>query len=78
MRRGKLSSENETTENTHPLISIVMCTYNGKAYLSDQLVSIVKQTQQPGELVICDDGSTDNTLQVLDKFSKEAPFPVRV
>lgn len=55
-----------------------MCTYNGEAYLSDQLVSIEKQTQQPDELVACDDGSTDNTLQVLDQFSKEAPFPVRV
>lgn len=55
-----------------------MCTYNGEAHLSDQLVSILKQTQRPDELVACDDGSTDNTLQVLDQFSKEAPFPVRV
>jgi len=77
-RGGKPGSGNGTTDNTRPLISIAMCTYNGEAYLSDQLVSIEKQTQQPDELVACDDGSTDNTLQVLDQFSKEAPFPVRV
>lgn len=55
-----------------------MCTYNGGAYLSGQLASFVKQTQRPDELIACDDGSTDNTLQLLDQFSKEAPFPVRV
>ncbi len=78
MRAGKPDSGNETRENARPLISIAMCTYNGEAYLGDQLASIVKQTQQPDELVVCDDGSTDNTLQILDKFSKEASFPVRV
>ena len=77
-RGGKLGSGNGTTDNTRPLISIAMCTYNGEAYLNGQLVSFVKQTQRPDELVACDDGSTDNTLQVLDQFSKEAPFPVRV
>jgi len=77
-RGGSLGSGNGTTDNNRPLISIAMCTYNGEAYLNDQLVSFVKQTQRPDELVACDDGSTDNTLQVLDKFSKEAPFRVRV
>jgi glycosyltransferase involved in cell wall biosynthesis len=78
MRKGEPASGNETTGNTRPLISIAMCTYNGEAYLSDQLVSIGKQMQQPDELIVCDDGSTDSTLQVLDQFSKGAPFPVRV
>jgi len=77
-RREKSGSGNGTTENTWPLISIAMCTYNGEAYLSDQLVSIVKQTQQPDELVVCDDVSTDNTLRILHQFSKETPFPLKV
>jgi glycosyltransferase involved in cell wall biosynthesis len=76
--RGKLGSGNGTTGNTRPLISIAMCTYNGEAYLSDQLVSVGKQTHQPDELVVCDDNSADSTLQILDEFSREAPFPVRV
>ena len=77
-RGAKLGSGNGTTDNTRPLISIAMCTYNGGPYLSAQLVSFVQQTQWADELIACDDGSTDNTLQILDQFSKEAPFPVRV
>jgi len=77
-RGGSLGSGNGTTDNTRPLISIAMCTYNGGAYLSGQLASFVEQTQRPDELIACDDGSTDNTLQVLDKFSKESPFPVKI
>jgi len=77
-RGGKTGSENRTIDDSRPLISIAMCTYNGGPYLSGQLASFVKQTQRPDELVVCDDGSTDNTLQVLNQFIKEAPFPIRV
>ena len=77
-RGGNLGSGSGTTDNARPLISIALCTYNGEAYLRGQLVSFVKQTKRPDELIACDDGSTDNTLQVLDQFSKEAPFSVRV
>jgi len=55
-----------------------MCTYNGDAYLRQQLLSIAKQTRLPGELVVCDDASTDATLQVLDEFQAMAPFPVQI
>jgi len=57
-------------------ISIAMCTFNGADYLQEQLVSIAKQTRLPYELVVCDDGSTDLTLQILDEFKKKALFPV--
>jgi hypothetical protein len=77
-RGVKPGSGSRTPDNTRPQISIAMCTYNGGPYLSGQLVSFLRQTQLPSELVACDDGSTDNTLQILEQFSKEAPFPVRV
>lgn len=57
-------------------ISIAMCTFNGADYLQEQLVSIVKQTRLPDELVVCDDGSTDSTLQILDEFKKKVLFSV--
>ena len=57
-------------------ISIAMCTFNGADYLQEQLVSIAKQTCLPDELVVCDDGSTDSTLQILDEFKKKVLFPV--
>jgi len=59
-------------------ISIAMATYNGAKYLQEQLDSFVNQTRKPDELVVCDDGSTDETLDVLEKFKKESPFAVRI
>ena len=48
-------------------ISVAMCTYNGEAYLAEQLDSIIAQSLPADELVICDDGSTDRTQQILRK-----------
>lgn len=59
-------------------ISIAMCTYNGENYLNQQLASIASQTCLPIELVICDDNSKDNTLKIIDEFSKNVPFEVRL
>lgn len=46
-------------------ISVCMCTYNGGKYIEEQLNSIVNQTQLPNEIVIFDDNSTDNTLELI-------------
>ena len=59
-------------------ISIAMATYNGAEYIDEQLESIATQDHIPNELVVCDDKSTDNTISLIQKFSKNAPFPVRI
>ena len=59
-------------------ISIVMATYNGAKYLQEQLDSFLNQTRQPDELVVCDDVSTDATLEILKVFCALAPFAVHV
>lgn len=59
-------------------VSIAMCTYNGVHYLSEQLKSFSEQQRLPDELVICDDGSCDGTLDLLQDFARTAAFPVRV
>ena len=61
-----------------PRISIAMATYNGAKYLREQLDSIAAQTLLPYELVICDDGSTDATLDIAEQFAAEAEFSVRI
>jgi hypothetical protein len=58
-------------------ISVAMCTYNGEKYLREQLQSIASQTRLPDELVICDDRSTDSTVEIIRDFAGSAPFPVR-
>jgi glycosyltransferase involved in cell wall biosynthesis len=58
--------------------SIAMATFNGEAYIRDQLTTLASQTLLPYELVVCDDGSTDRTLNILQEFQKEAPFSVKI
>ncbi|MDO4629111.1 MAG: glycosyltransferase family 2 protein [Planctomycetia bacterium] len=59
-------------------VSVAMCTYNGARFLLEQLESFAKQTRLPNEVVVCDDGSTDNTLEILEKWAKNAPFEVKI
>lgn len=61
-----------------PTISVAMATYNGARFLYEQLASIANQTVYPAELIICDDGSHDETISIASKFADEAPFPVQV
>jgi glycosyltransferase involved in cell wall biosynthesis len=58
--------------------SVAICTYNGEPFLQEQLDSIALQSRSPQELVVCDDGSTDSTLEIIEKFSRSVPFSVRV
>ena len=59
-------------------ISVAMATYNGERFLQKQLDSLARQTLLPFELVVCDDGSTDGTLEILRRFATTAPFRVRI
>jgi glycosyltransferase involved in cell wall biosynthesis len=63
---------------TPPGVSIAMATYNGADYVEEQLESFAAQTRLPDDLVVCDDGSSDGTLALLEHFAARAPFPVRV
>lgn len=58
--------------------SIALCTYQGARYIQEQLDSIATQTRPPDEIVLCDDGSTDNTLDIVNEFADSAPFSVRI
>lgn len=60
------------------VVSIAMCTYQGERFLAEQLATIAGQTRPPDELVICDDGSTDRTLAIIEEFRSSAGFEVRL
>jgi len=53
------------------LVSIALCTYNGEAYLKQQLDSIVNQSYPGIELIAVDDCSSDNTLNILKEYHKK-------
>jgi glycosyltransferase involved in cell wall biosynthesis len=59
-------------------ISVALCTYNGARFLEQQLASVLAQERRPDELVVCDDRSTDRTVQLLEAFARTSPFPVRI
>lgn len=53
-----------------PLISVVLPTYNGERYIKESIESILKQTYMDWELIIVDDCSTDNTLDIIRQYEK--------
>lgn len=57
-------------------LSVVMTSFNGGRFIRQQLASVASQSLLPEELLICDDGSTDDTLAIVEEFQQEAPFPV--
>lgn len=59
-------------------LSAALTTCNGAKYLDAQLESIAKQTRRPNEIVASDDASTDDTVSIIQQFSRTAPFPIRL
>ncbi|QEZ88615.1 glycosyltransferase, family 2 [Aliarcobacter cibarius] len=53
------------------LISIAMCSYNGERFIKDQIDSIVSQTYKNFELIIVDDGSKDNTIEIIKDYQSK-------
>ena len=55
-----------------------MCTYNGAEFLPAQLESILTQSRKPDEIVVCDDGSTDQTRALLEHLGRQTSIPVKL
>lgn len=51
-----------------PIFSVVICTYNDGEYLSQAIESVMDQTVRDWELIIVDDGSRDNTAEILSTW----------
>lgn len=60
------------------LVSILIPTYNGAAFLLDALESANTQTYSNCEIVISDDRSLDETLNIVEKFRASSKFPIKV
>ena len=54
-------------------VSIVICTYNGEHFLSEQMDSLLQQTYPVDEIIVQDDGSTDGTMAVLNGYAANNP-----
>lgn len=49
-------------------ISVAIATYNGERFIEEQLLSIMNQSLKVDEVIICDDGSTDKTVNICKGF----------
>jgi glycosyltransferase involved in cell wall biosynthesis len=59
-------------------LGVALASYNGARYLGQQLQSLLAQRRRPDVLEVGDDGSTDASLELLEAFAAQAPFPVNI
>lgn len=58
------------------MIDILLSTYNGEAFLREQLDSILNQTYKYFKLIIRDDGSTDSTVDIITDYARKYPSEI--
>ena len=56
--------------------SLIITTYNWPEALELSLLSVLNQTTLPGEVIVADDGSTDDTGKLVEKIASFAPIPI--
>ncbi len=71
MKIDKLKFGNDYNIGLYPKISVVLATYNGGLYLAEQMESILLQSYPNTEVIVVDDGSTDNTIEILKDFQNK-------
>ena len=55
------------------LISVVMSAYNSERFIAESISSILNQTYEDWELILINDASSDNTLEIITRLSREDP-----
>lgn len=59
-------------------VSVALCTCNGRAFIKEQIESILNQTSSVDEIVLCDDESTDGTVQLAETVLQNSAVPYKI
>ena len=59
-------------------ISVIVATYNGELYISEQIKSILQQSVLPSEIIIVDDNSSDNTVNIIRQILINTSIPYKI
>ena len=59
-------------------ISVALCTYNGERFIKEQLESILNQNIPVNEIIIGDDGSTDNTIEIIEGILEKSGIEYQI
>ncbi|MET4277726.1 MULTISPECIES: glycosyltransferase family 2 protein [unclassified Bradyrhizobium] len=82
-RRGsdgceRLNQESSQLSLASPKVVILLATRNGAAFIQEQIDSYKAQTYRNWELLVSDDGSTDDTIEIIEEFARQVPQRVVV
>ena len=64
-------SSNSSSASTSPKVSVIIPVYNTDAYLYESLDSICNQTLKSLEIILINDGSTDNSQQIIEEYARK-------
>ncbi|EKP5904109.1 glycosyltransferase [Campylobacter upsaliensis] len=64
-------------QNKKPSVALIITTYNSPTYLKAVLESVMKQNTMPNEILIADDGSTEETANLIKEFQNKFSIPLK-
>ncbi len=67
----QIIDNNKNRPSNNPIVTVLMPVYNGGKYLKETIASILNQTFRDFEFLIIDDGSTDQTEEIISSFTDE-------
>jgi len=64
--------------DVNPQVSVILTSYNYERYVSESIRSVFSQTYRNIQLIVVDDGSSDNSVAVIEEVMRDCPFPCEV